>query len=159
MADDNPLTVFVAENEAIAEVVLKLLAAEGIAADTFAPPPRTESDPLTGVSEMVTPDTIEVRVADAVAAEKAKELLASAMSAAALRAVREKRANRTGTVTAVCEDCGKSSDWPAWAMGTTETCPHCGQYMDVPDPDENWDGVDFGDAEAEDEGETEEGKK
>ena len=29
-------------------------------------------------------------------------------------------------------------------MGKTEVCPHCGQYMDVPDPDENWDDVDFG---------------
>lgn len=144
MADDNPQTVFTAENEAVAEVVLKLLATEGIVAETFSPPPRTESEPITGMSEMVTPDAIEVRVTDPAQAEKAKELLASAMSAAALRAVRERRANRTGTVSAVCEDCGKASDWPAWAMGTTETCPHCGAYMDVPDPDENWDDVDFG---------------
>jgi hypothetical protein len=29
-------------------------------------------------------------------------------------------------------------------MGTTETCPKCGAYMDVPDPDDDWSGVDFG---------------
>ena len=51
---------------------------------------------------------------------------------------------RTGTVTVACEDCGKSSDWPATAMGTTEVCPHCAGYMDVPDPDEDWSDVDFG---------------
>ena len=28
-------------------------------------------------------------------------------------------------------------------MGTIQDCPQCGQYMDVPDPDENWDDVDF----------------
>jgi hypothetical protein len=28
-------------------------------------------------------------------------------------------------------------------MGTTETCPHCSHYMDIPDPDEDWSGVDF----------------
>ena len=58
--------------------------------------------------------------------------------------IREKRASRTGTTTAICEDCGKSSDWPASAMGTTELCPHCQHYMDIPDPDEDWGGVDFG---------------
>lgn len=159
MADENPLTVFAAENAAVAEVVIKLLEAEGIAAETYAPPPRTESEPITGMSEMVTADALEVRVADAAKAADAREVLGRALSAAALRAVREKRANRTGTVSAACEDCGKSSDWPASSMGTTEVCPHCGQYMDVPDPDENWDDVDFGDADGEHEGEPEGGKK
>jgi hypothetical protein len=34
-------------------------------------------------------------------------------------------------------------------MGTTETCPHCTGYMDIPDPDDDWSGVDFGDPEGE----------
>jgi hypothetical protein len=34
-------------------------------------------------------------------------------------------------------------------MGTTEVCPHCTAYLDVPDPDEDWSGVDFGQAEDE----------
>jgi hypothetical protein len=37
-------------------------------------------------------------------------------------------------------------------MGTTEVCPHCGAYMDVPDPDDDWSDMDFGqpeDAESE----------
>jgi hypothetical protein len=57
-------------------------------------------------------------------------------------------------VTATCEDCGKSSEWPAAVMGTTEVCPHCGGYMDIPDPDDDFSGMDFGedeDAEAEEE--------
>jgi hypothetical protein len=29
-------------------------------------------------------------------------------------------------------------------MGTTENCPHCTQYMDIPDPDDDWGDVDFG---------------
>ena len=70
----------------------------------------------------------------------------------ALREREAKRASRTGTVTAVCEDCGKESEWPATAMGTTQTCPHCHCYMDVPDPDENWDDVDFGSEEPDNEG-------
>ena len=29
-------------------------------------------------------------------------------------------------------------------MGTTEVCPHCAGYMDIPDPDDDWSDVDFG---------------
>ena len=52
-----------------------------------------------------------------------------------------------------CEECGRASEWPASQMGTTQDCPHCGAYMDIPDPEENWDEADF------EEGEGEEGKE
>ena len=35
-------------------------------------------------------------------------------------------------------------------MGTTEICPHCNGYMDIPDPDEDWSDVDFGSEEEDD---------
>jgi hypothetical protein len=72
-----------------------------------------------------------------------------------LREIRDQRSNRTGTVTAVCEECGKSSEWPATIMGTTETCPHCAAYMDIPDPDDDWAEVDVGEAEEADKAEEE----
>ncbi len=150
MAEENPLTVFVAENAKIAEAVLGLLAGAGIAAETVTAPHRAEFEPITGMTDLVTPDEIEVRVTDPKKAGDARDLLGNALSVAALRAIREKRANRTGTVTAVCEECGKSSEWLASAMGTTDTCPHCQAYMDIPDPDDDWSGVDFGTDEEED---------
>jgi hypothetical protein len=76
-------------------------------------------------------------------------LLADAQRTAQLHAIREQRAQRSGTVTATCEECGKPSDWPATSMGKTETCPHCHKYMDIPDPDDDWSGVDFGSEEEE----------
>jgi rRNA maturation protein Nop10 len=160
MADDHPLTVFVAETAEVADAVSRLLASEGIAAETVSPPPQTVSDPLTGTTQLLPPDGLQVRVADAGAAARAKEVLGSELAAAAVRAVRERRAGRTGTVTAECEECGKPSDWPAAAMGTTEVCPHCGAYMDVPDPDDDWSGVDTGAGGGEDEeGEPGEGEE
>jgi hypothetical protein len=149
MAEQHPQTVFVAENPRVAEAVIRLLAGIGVSAEIVEPPPATESQPITGITDMVTPDSFEVRVTDSDKVAAARELLDSAAAAVAVAAVREKRATRTGTVTAVCEDCGKSSEWPATAMGTTENCPHCGAYMDVPDPDDDWGGIDFG---TEDEG-------
>lgn len=154
MAEDNPLTVFVAESQQVADAVVGLLAANGIPAEVYVPPIDTTSEPLTGASEVVFRNMeFDIRVTAEAKLTEAKELIASAVGAAAVRAVREKRAARTGTVSATCEDCGKPSGWPASAMGTTETCPHCGSYMDIPDPDEDWSGVDFGDAEGEGEAE------
>lgn len=159
MADDNPLTVFVAEKLQMAEAVVALLATSGVTAELVAPPPKADPEPVLGGADMVTADAIEVRVADEKQAEKAREVLGTAIARAKLQALHEKRAARTGTVTAACEECGKTSEWPAAAMGTTETCPHCAAYMDVPDPDDDWSGVDVGDAEGDDEGSETEGGK
>ena len=154
MAEDNPLTVFVAENQQVADAVVEVLASAGIGAEVHVPPIDTSSEPLTGASEVVWKNTtFDVRVTDETKLGAAKELIASAVGAAAVRGVREKRAARTGNVTATCEDCGKSSEWPATAMGTTDVCPHCGHYMDVPDPDEDWSDVDFGEPEGDEEDE------
>jgi hypothetical protein len=149
MAERDPRTVFVAQNAQLAEAVIKLLAANNIAAEIeqVAPPP---SSAFSGLSEEG-PQEFPILVTEPKQATEAKDLLTTAENMSLLRAVRDKRAGRTGTVTATCEDCGKSSEWPATAMGTTETCPHCSGYMDIPDPDDDWAGVDFGKEEGEDE--------
>jgi hypothetical protein len=154
MSERDPRTVFVAEDARLAEAVIQLLAANGIAAEIEQAPPAPASA-LTGLSEEP-PGEFPVLVTTAAQVDEAKELLTTAENVATIRAVREKRANRTGTVSATCEDCGKASEWPASAMGTTEVCPHCGGYMDIPDPDEDWSGVDFGDPEGEGEEEAKE---
>ncbi len=147
MSEPNPLTVYVAENAALAEAVIQLLASSGIAAEIAQLPPAPISA-LTGMSEE-SGDEFPIVVTVPAQLKEAKELLTSAENVAALRAVREKRAMRTGTVNATCEDCGKPSDWPASVMGTTEICPHCAGYMDIPDPDEDWSDMDFGEPEGE----------
>jgi rubrerythrin len=149
MADRDPRTVFVAESARVAEAVIHLLAANDIAAE-MAPPAAPESSALTGMNPDG-PDEFPVLVSDPKKAADARELLTHAENLAAVRAEAAKRAARTGTVTATCEECGKPSEWPASAMGTTEVCPHCTAYLDVPDPDEDWSGVDFGTAEDENE--------
>lgn len=142
MADDrDPRTVFVAENPKIADAVIHLLAASNIPAEV-GPVAPVETSALTGMSDA--PEEFPILVTDPTKVEEARALLTKAESYPEVRAVLEKRAARTGSVTATCEDCGKTSDWPATAMGTTEVCPHCGNYMDIPDPDEDWSGVDFG---------------
>jgi hypothetical protein len=149
MAEPNPDTVFVAENSKIAEAVIGLLATHDIAAEVFTDATQTISEPITGVSEVSPAERFEIRVSVPSKAAEARNLLTSAENAAIMQRIRERREQRTGTIAAVCEDCGKSSDWPADSMGTTDTCPHCGAYMDIPDPDDDWSDVDFGEPEDE----------
>jgi hypothetical protein len=94
--------------------------------------------------EEVPPPVLEVRVLNPEHAEPAREALTAQREfLAEIRDRLERRQNRSGTVSALCEECGKSSEWPATEMGTTEVCPHCSAYMDIPDPEDNWDDMDF----------------
>jgi predicted Zn-ribbon and HTH transcriptional regulator len=150
-SDRDPQIVFLAETPQLADAVVQLLASNNIAAEMITPPMETSSSPLTGMSAMSAPEGYEIRVLEVSQVTQARELLETAESVAAVKAVREKRANRTGTVKAECEECGHESEWPAIAMGTTESCPNCGAYMDIPDPDDDWSDVDFGKGEEEEE--------
>jgi hypothetical protein len=152
MADRDPRCVLFAPSRQTAAALAALLTEKGHPAEVVTPPMETATDALTGATEAVPPAEFEVWVADAAHAEPARALIEEQREAiAALREREARRAARTGTVTAVCDECGKSSDWPASDMGKTQDCPHCGAYMDIPDPDENWDDVDVGEEEAEDE--------
>jgi hypothetical protein len=146
-AEADPRTVLSTDSPKVADTVIEWLAAEGIAAELIVPRPSVSSDPLTGLTEGPAEAELEVRVIDMAKVEDARKLLSDAQRTARLHAIRDERAKRTGTVTAICEECGKPSEWPATAMGTTETCPHCTAYMDIPDPEDDWSEVDFGEPE------------
>lgn len=153
MDERDPRTVFVADSAKLADAVIQLLAANNIRAE-LGPVAPVEVSALTGMSDA--PEEFPILVTDEKQVGDARDFLTRAENVAAMRAVSEKRAARTGTVTATCEDCGKASEWPAAAMGTTEVCPHCGNYMDVPDPDDEWADGDFGTEEGEGEKEAKE---
>jgi hypothetical protein len=148
--EKDPRTVFVADTAKTAEAVVQMLAAEGIAAEVILPEPVMNTEVITGLTEVTSPKEFPVIVSDPTKVDAAKEALVSmAEKMAAVKAIQERRASRTGTVTVVCEECGKSSDWDAKLMGTTEYCPHCQGYIDIPDPDDDWSDVDFGEPEEE----------
>jgi hypothetical protein len=143
MAEQDPRCVLVSPDRRAAEAIAALLTDKGYPAEPVSPPIATATDALTGATEALAPE-FEVWVTNPDHAEPARAYIGEQREMlAALREREARRAARTGTVTAFCEECGKSSEWPASDMGKTQECPHCGRYMDVPDPDENWDDVDF----------------
>jgi hypothetical protein len=143
----DPKCVFVASDSASANLIAGLLTGAGFPAQVMNEATMGGFEGITGLMPGYSHKGMEVWVVDPAHVEPATKFLEQEMKT--VEAEKEKRANRTGTVTAVCEECGKSSEWPATAMGTTETCPHCHKYMDIVDPDDDWSGVDFGKGEEE----------
>ena len=146
----DPKCVFVANDGASANLIAGILIGAGFPAEVMNEATLGGFEGITGLVPGFSHKGVEVWVTYTAHIEPATKLLDEETKA--VEAEKQKRAARTGTVTVACEDCGKSSDWPATAMGTTEVCPHCAGYMDVPDPDEDWSDVDFG-TEDEDNGE------
>jgi hypothetical protein len=148
MPERDPRCVLVVAEPKAAELIAAWLTHKGVPAEPVSQPPSAVEDPLTHAQTPV-PGEFQVWVAKAEQADEAREMLEDQRQGIeALRERESKRAGRTGTVSAECEECGQSSEWPAAEMGTTQDCPHCGKFMDVPDPDDDWGDVDFGEDEA-----------
>ena len=80
---------------------------------------------------IIAPTGIEVCVAPE-HADEARRLLAE--HAEELR-THERAPESAEPITAICEDCGEASTFPAAQAGKVQTCPHCRAHMDVPDGD------------------------
>ena len=78
----------------------------------------------------VAPQGVEVCVVDPAQAEQAKALVREHL---------QKRKEKTDepamgrTIEAVCEECVVVMRFPFEQRGTVQTCPHCRQYIDVPE--------------------------
>ena len=147
MLHRDPKCVFVADDHASAAMIAGLLEGAGFPAQIQNEAMHGGFEGLTALAPGVSHRGLEVWVTDPDKLEEAKTWLEAEMKSAA--AARDARKERTGTVVAACEECGKSSEWPASEMGRTETCPHCEAYLDIPDPDDDWDEDRLGDAEDE----------
>ena len=109
-----------------ADIVAAWLAEQGITVhvkDRYAA--GTMQTPL-----IVAPKGIEVCVVDPEVAERAKALVRQHLEH------RKQKTNEPAmgrTIEAVCEECGMASRFPFEQRGTVQTCPHCRQYLDVPE--------------------------
>src|SRR5215208_3830522 len=126
--DQDRQCVFVADDPSHAEAVVGWLAAQDISARALDASSLGGMDGLSAVAGAGA-HGLEVWVDAPDEAEKARRLLVE--FEARRRADREARA---GTVAVACEGCGKASTFAAAGQGTVQDCPHCGGFLDVPDP-------------------------
>jgi len=131
--------VYVANSPGEAGVVVAWLAEQGIAAKEMN---QATLGGLLGLTPFSTTGVcstgIEVWVMQVDDVDRALRLLAQ--RADALNWAAAARREATGTIDAVCEDCGRTAAYPARQAGMVQDCPHCGAYVDVPSLDdrENW---------------------
>ena len=81
------------------------------------------------VPSVVAPRGIEVCVVDPAQADRAKELLRVHADESAVKKLHD---TAGADIEAVCEECGKASRFPFAQRASVQTCPHCRQYVDVP---------------------------
>lgn len=128
----DPKCVFVADSPGMAEVVVLFLGRNNITAQVMDPETLGGFLGLTPLSSTgISANGIEVWVREQATAEQARELIAQREEVLKEKAARA--ATRLGTVKAECDECGKSTEFPAADAGSVQDCPHCGEYMDVPD--------------------------
>jgi hypothetical protein len=128
--------VFVGGSFAEAETVAAFLNSEGVPASVVDP---SAVGGMEGLSLMAgaAHGGLEVWVRNPAAAPYARELLASRS-----QELHTSREQRTGLIQVDCEECGAMVKFPAEKAGTVQECPNCQAYLDVPDPDDEWDDED-----------------
>jgi hypothetical protein len=132
MIHRDPRCVFVADSMAIAVVTATWLTDNGIPARVMDLMTLGGFEGLTAWLPGVSARGIEVWVDDPAQVAEAQELLAEHQAAVAQKAA---QAQRQGPIEVLCEECGQRSTFPGSQYGTTQECPHCGEYLDVVDPD------------------------
>lgn len=133
-----PTVIFTAESNVECHLIVEILANAGIAAHAVEDTSGASLFAFGTLSQFHQPN-VYVEESDSA---KAKELIQQFEASKQSRLPKNKDPDGAGaTITATCEECGKESQFPESANGTTEDCPHCSAYMDVGDL--GWD-EDFG---------------
>ena len=137
MIDRDAKCVFVANTLGEAEAATTWLDGEGIAAQVVDVNAVGDLDGLMALSPTgVGQRGVEVWVKDAADIERARILLTE--HEAAMKAKAKVRADDATPVDVVCEECSKSTRFPAAQRGSVQSCSTCGAFMDVPGDDEDW---------------------
>jgi len=127
VAINNPIAVYNAENNLEAELLCTYLEQNGIEAQA------TRDESLAGFWMFGTlPEIYKPQVwIDKSNIDAARPLLVEYERQLVRR--RTSSESGTGSIDAVCEECGKTSTFDASKSGTVQDCIHCGAYMDVGD--------------------------
>jgi hypothetical protein len=92
-----------------------------------------------GFEVFLADDKLALTLSNAVGAAKLQVLESKAQLAARFVEENRQRARRRShgsdkpDITFACEECGQTLCVPGNRRGGVETCPHCGEYVDVPD--------------------------
>lgn len=139
----DPKCVYVANSPGEADVVAVWLEEQGFPTRVMNMSTLGGIAGLTPYSPLgISPGGIEVWVLDEPRAPQARDKLEEHSRTLVRQATAA--AEHGGPIEVRCEECGKTTEFPAEKRGTVQDCPHCGEYLDVGDlgDDETSDVVD-----------------
>ena len=139
MLHRDPRCVFVSDDPGVANDVASCLTGEGMPAQVMN---RATLGGLLGPNV----SGVEVWVTDPEQAERALKLIAQR---AEFKPQRTEAIADDGPVIAACEECGHTMAFAGEDRGTIQMCPNCGDFLDVPGGEDDFDWSDTGDAEDE----------
>jgi hypothetical protein len=104
-----------------ASIIVAWLATQGVEAQIADP-----GNPGVMAFGVTDPEGIEIYVKDEETAQTARKLLKE-------HDQEKGKAHHPGSVEMTCDSCGTKTRFSADTRGTTQECPECGAYMDVPE--------------------------
>lgn len=128
--------VAVANNSAEAGMIVALLGGFGIEAEVMNEATQGGLVGVTGLVPRAGLFGLEIWVNDLTRIPEAIKLLTAENER--FMNLRDDRQSRTGNVIVACDECRKQCVFPASEQGTVQSCVHCGAYVDVPDPNDDW---------------------
>jgi hypothetical protein len=135
MAIKDPISAYNAENNAEAHLLCNFLEENGIEAHVTLDESVVGLGPL-GMLPGIHKPQIWIDRSNAGAATL---LLAEyERDRSRRRSTEESAQDADSTIGAICEDCGKTTLFPASKNGTVQDCSHCGAYIDVGDVPEEF---------------------
>lgn len=132
----DPVSVYAAMTNAEAQALAQTLKQAGITAHLREDESAT-GFPMGGTTAPM--ESIQVWV-DQTDAERAAEIVDEFEKTRPEREPEMTPGNPEQTfVTAVCEECGESTQFAGTMLSTVQDCPHCGKFMDVGAPPDDFD--------------------
>lgn len=138
MISRDPSCIFVAKDQGQATVVVNWLEHQGIHVQVMDTLTRGGLDGLTAWTA-VSARGIEVWAVNLDDAEQARSLIVEYEETLDDLLAKKQSA---GPVSTRCDLCGYASTFEGDQRGTVQNCPHCGNYLDVPDDDACDDAID-----------------
>jgi hypothetical protein len=139
MALRDPIAVYNAANNVEAMLLREALLASGIEAHSV-----DDATPVGAWMFGLLPEIHKPQVwVDRRDAERARQIVDDFETTAAQQRA---KVAESPPISVVCEECGRTTDFPASQLGSVESCAHCGAYVDVGDEVgfDDWRGADDG---------------
>ncbi len=138
MSRKDPRSVFTSDDHAAAEFVAEWLGKQGIDSELITHIKESDGVGLTPFSDSQSTSHMEVFVKNIDDVETVKKLIVENQESI-LQEAKKRDETTPEKIAVVCDHCGKTAVYPGTMQGTVQECPYCGEYLDVPGGEDEFD--------------------